>query len=64
MTCSFCGKHQHDVRTLIAGPAANICDACVQLCVDVLAEQAVPHRRHLREMRALTAELDTPTPAP
>jgi len=34
--CSFCGKSQHDVRKLIAGPAAHICDDCVGLCNDVI----------------------------
>jgi hypothetical protein len=34
--CSFCGKSQHDVRKLIAGPLVFICDACVQLCTDVV----------------------------
>src|SRR5262245_462656 len=32
--CSFCGKSQHDVRKLIAGPAVYICDECVELCLD------------------------------
>jgi hypothetical protein len=34
--CSFCGKSQHDVRKLIAGPLVYICDECVQLCTDVV----------------------------
>src|SRR5215472_8414341 len=34
--CSFCGKSQHDVRKLIAGPAVFICDECVEICTDVL----------------------------
>ncbi|HUO90019.1 MAG TPA: ClpX C4-type zinc finger protein [Rhizomicrobium sp.] len=38
MFCSFCGKSQHDVKKLIAGPAVFICDACVGLCVKVIAE--------------------------
>jgi len=37
--CSFCGKSQHDVTKLIAGPAVFICDECVDLCVDVIDEQ-------------------------
>src|SRR5579864_4390599 len=32
--CSFCGKSQHDVKTMIAGPNSFICDACVELCND------------------------------
>jgi hypothetical protein len=37
--CSFCGKSQHDVRKLIAGPAVFICDECVELCVDIAREE-------------------------
>jgi len=36
--CSFCNKSQHDVRKLVAGPNVNICDECVDICVDILAE--------------------------
>jgi ATP-dependent Clp protease ATP-binding subunit ClpX len=37
--CSFCGKNQNDVRKLIAGPAAYICDECIRLSADILAEE-------------------------
>ena len=37
--CSFCSKTQHDVRKLIAGPAVYICEECVDLCNDILAEE-------------------------
>ena len=37
--CSFCGKSQHDVRKLIAGPAVFICDECVEICTDVLRDE-------------------------
>src|SRR5882724_4414713 len=37
--CSFCGKNQHEVHKLIAGPAVYICDECVDLCVDIVDEQ-------------------------
>ena len=37
--CSFCGKHQHEVRKLIKGPYVYICDECVQLCVNLLDAQ-------------------------
>ncbi len=40
--CSFCGKGQEDVRKLIAGPTAYICDECITLCNDIIAEEAVP----------------------
>ena len=33
--CSFCGKSQHEVRKLIAGPTVFICDECVELCMDI-----------------------------
>jgi ATP-dependent Clp protease ATP-binding subunit ClpX len=36
--CSFCGKGQHDVKKLIAGPATFICDECVELCADIIKE--------------------------
>src|SRR5260370_349752 len=34
--CSFCGKSQHEVRKLIAGPTVFICDECVELCIDII----------------------------
>ena len=37
--CSFCGKSQHEVRKLIAGPTVFICDECVELCIDILREE-------------------------
>jgi ATP-dependent Clp protease ATP-binding subunit ClpX len=37
--CSFCGKNQHEVRKLIAGPTVFICDECVELCKDILGEE-------------------------
>lgn len=37
--CSFCGKSQHEVRKLIAGPAVFVCDECVQLCNDIIHEE-------------------------
>ena len=37
--CSFCGKSQHDVSKLVAGPAVYICDECIDLCTDVVDEQ-------------------------
>jgi len=38
--CSFCGKSQHEVRKLIAGPTVFICDECVELCKDIIQEEA------------------------
>jgi ATP-dependent Clp protease ATP-binding subunit ClpX len=37
--CSFCGKSQHEVRKLIAGPTVFICDECVELCADIVSEE-------------------------
>ena len=39
MYCSFCGKSQHEVRKLIAGPTVFICDECVELCMDIIKEE-------------------------
>jgi ferredoxin len=38
LRCSFCNKTQNDVRKLIAGPAVFICDACVEVCVDIITD--------------------------
>ena len=37
--CSFCGKSQHEVRKLIAGPTVFVCDECVELCKDIIHEE-------------------------
>ncbi len=39
--CSFCGKSQHEVKKLIAGPTVFICDECVELCIDIVHEERV-----------------------
>ena len=41
--CSFCGKSQHEVRKLIAGPSVFICDECVDLCNDIIREDSTRH---------------------
>ena len=38
LRCSFCNKSQGDVRKLIAGPSVNICDGCVEVCQDIIAD--------------------------
>src|ERR1700726_4874341 len=38
--CSFCGKSQHEVRKLIAGPSVYVCDECVALCNDIINEKS------------------------
>ena len=37
--CSFCGKSQHEVKKLIAGPSVFVCDECVDLCNDIIREE-------------------------
>ena len=39
LSCSFCGKSQKEVKKLIAGPSVYICDECIALCNDILAEE-------------------------
>ena len=60
--CSFCGKSQHEVRKLIAGPSVFICDECVELCNDIireeLEEKAQPARSSLPKPREILEVLD------
>ncbi|MDF1830854.1 MAG: ATP-dependent Clp protease ATP-binding subunit ClpX [Porticoccaceae bacterium] len=53
--CSFCGKSQHEVRKLIAGPSVFICDECVDLCNDIISEE-------LQEAKTSEAVEKLPTP--
>lgn len=39
LICSFCGKNQHEVRKLVAGPAVYICDECIEICNDIMSEE-------------------------
>ncbi|HEY2395616.1 MAG TPA: ATP-dependent Clp protease ATP-binding subunit ClpX [Rudaea sp.] len=60
--CSFCGKSQHEVRKLIAGPSVFICDECVELCNDIireeLEEKAAGARSHLPKPKEIMDVLD------
>ncbi|MDY6991848.1 MAG: ATP-dependent Clp protease ATP-binding subunit ClpX [Pseudomonadota bacterium] len=61
--CSFCGKSQHEVRKLIAGPSVFICDECVELCNDIIREEiqentSPNHQRHLPTPHEITRHLD------
>jgi ATP-dependent Clp protease ATP-binding subunit ClpX len=47
--CSFCGKSQHEVRKLIAGPSVFICDECVELCNDIIREELEDKSEHGRD---------------
>src|SRR5947208_5630083 len=50
LRCSFCNKDQRDVKKLIAGPTVYICDECVDICLDIIAEEREPEER-LQENR-------------
>jgi ATP-dependent Clp protease ATP-binding subunit ClpX len=54
LSCSFCGKSQREVRKLIAGPTVYICDECIKLCNDIIAEEA--------EKADATPKMSLPTP--
>ena len=58
--CSFCGKSEHEVRKLIAGPSVYICDECVDLCNDIIREevQAKPQVKGLPKPHEIRAVLD------
>ena len=47
--CSFCGKSQHEVRKLIAGPSVFVCDECVELCNDIIREELEERADHSRD---------------
>ena len=55
--CSFCGKSQHEVRKLIAGPTVFICDECVELCMDIIREEHKSSRVKSREGVPAPAEI-------
>ena len=52
--CTFCGKSQHEVRKIIAGPTVFICDECVELCMDIVGEEKKSSRAKSQD--------DIPTP--
>jgi ATP-dependent Clp protease ATP-binding subunit ClpX len=58
--CSFCGKSEHEVRKLIAGPSVYICDECVDLCNDIIREEvhAKPAQKGLPKPQEIRAVLD------
>ncbi len=55
LVCSFCGKPQHQVRKLVAGPDVYICDECIELCVDIVDDEQI-------EAASQAPEEDLPTP--
>ena len=46
--CSFCGKSQHEVKKLIAGPSVFICDECIDLCNDIIRDESIERRDRWR----------------
>lgn len=63
LSCSFCGKSQKEVRKLIAGPTVYICDECIELCNDIIAEEygqeeSAPARSKVPKPREIKAVLD------
>ena len=46
LRCSFCGKSQREVRKLIAGPTVYICDECIELCNEIIADETEREREH------------------
>ena len=54
--CSFCGKSQHEVRKLIAGPSVFICDECIELCNDIIREETASDKNG----KAVKTDLPTP----
>jgi ATP-dependent Clp protease ATP-binding subunit ClpX len=50
--CSFCGKSQHQVLRLIAGPTVFICDECVEVCRDIVGKYRCKKEKQLRKRRA------------
>ena len=53
--CSFCGKEQHQVLQIIAGPKVFICNECVQLCVQIVGEG---HPEWLEEHKRVVSEIE------
>jgi len=56
--CSFCGKSQHEVKKLIAGPSVFICDECIDLCNDIIRDEAPAESEDIKPSKS-----DLPTPA-
>ena len=56
--CSFCGKSQHEVKKLIAGPSVFICDECIDLCNDIIRDEAPAEAAPSKSGKS-----DLPTPA-
>jgi ATP-dependent Clp protease ATP-binding subunit ClpX len=58
--CSFCGKSQHEVKKLIAGPSVFICDECIDLCNDIIRDEV----SEIDNIASAKTELPTPRKLP
>ena len=59
LRCSFCNKNQRDVKKLIAGPTVYICDECVDICLDIIAEDRVHEAKSRQQVLAKPPEIKT-----
>ena len=65
LCCSFCGKNQREVKKLIAGPTVYICDECIELCNDIIAEEGQkesPARSAVRTRLSALPDWSRPRP--
>ena len=56
--CNFCGKSQHEVRKLIAGPSVYVCDECVELCNDIIREELQESTEESSEKKKLPTPME------
>src|SRR3990167_482026 len=59
--CSFCGKSQHEVKKLISGPSVYVCDECIRLCDDIIAEDVATAAKETDKLDKLPTPLDIKT---
>ena len=57
--CSFCGKSQHEVKKLIAGPTVFICDECVELCMEIIKEEIKTSDKSNKKYKARSSPSET-----
>jgi hypothetical protein len=57
MRCSFCGKGKNDVAKLIAGPQVHICNQCVNICIEVVIDDALVNQASLQEVLPSLSEV-------
>ena len=64
LSCSFCGKSQHEVVRLIAGPKVHICDACVEACIEILGDDRQWCDDQIASLKRLRSQPRPERPAP